>query len=52
MGTNECSQSASKSSWDSQDFEDVRMVLKWSIFASPPGLDELSNDYMKILKFP
>ena len=26
MGTNECSQSASKSSWDSQDFGDVRMV--------------------------
>ena len=28
MGTNECSQSASKSSWDSQDFGDLRMVLK------------------------
>ena len=28
MGTNECSQSASKSSWDRQDFGDVRMVLK------------------------
>ena len=28
MGTNECSQSASKSYWDSQDFGDVRMVLK------------------------
>ena len=28
MGTNECSQSASKSSWDSQDFGDVNMVLK------------------------
>ena len=28
MGTNECSQSASKSSWDSQDFGDIRMVLK------------------------
>ena len=43
MGTKECSQSASKSSWDSQDFGDVRMVLKWSIFASPPGHNELKS---------
>ena len=28
MGTNQCSQPASKSSWDSQDFGDVNMVLK------------------------
>ena len=28
MGTNECSKPASKSSWDSQDFGDVNMVLK------------------------
>ena len=28
MGTNECSQPASKSSWDSQDFGDVNMVLE------------------------
>ena len=28
MGINECSQLASKSSWDSQDFGDVNMVLK------------------------
>ena len=28
MGTNECLQPASKSSWDSQDFGDVNMVLK------------------------
>ena len=28
MGTNECSQPASKSSWDSQDFGEVNMVLK------------------------
>ena len=27
MGTTECSQPASKSSWDSQDFDDVSMVL-------------------------
>ena len=28
MGINECSQPAYKSSWDSQDFGDVNMVLK------------------------
>ena len=28
MGINECSKQASKSSWDSQDFGDVNMVLK------------------------
>ena len=28
MGTNECSQPGSKSSWDSQDFGDISMVLK------------------------
>ena len=43
MGTNEYSQSASKSSWDSQDFGDVRMVLKWYIFESPPGHNEISG---------
>ena len=44
MGTNECSQPASKSSWDSQDFGDVNMVLKWPIFTSPLGLNELIRD--------
>ena len=32
MGTNECSQLASKSSWDSQDFGDVNMVSKMAHF--------------------
>ena len=32
MGTNECSQPASKSSGDSQDFGDVNMVLKMAHF--------------------
>ena len=32
MGTNECSQLASKSSWDSQDFGEVNMVLKMAHF--------------------
>ena len=43
MGNIECSQPASKSSWDSQDFGDISMVLKWPIFASPPGHDELNT---------
>ena len=38
MGINECSQPASKSSWDSQDFGDVNLVLKMVHFrkSSPP----------------
>ena len=32
MGTNDCSQPASKSSRDSQDFGDVNMVLKMAHF--------------------
>ena len=32
MGTIECSQPASKSSWDSQDFGDINMVLKMAHF--------------------
>ena len=43
MGTNECLQPASKSSWVSQDFGDVNMVLKWPIFTSPSGRNELSG---------
>ena len=45
MGTNECSQPASKFSWDSQDFGDISMVLKWPIFASPRGHDELTHGF-------
>ena len=41
MGTNECTQPASKSSWGRQDFGDVSMVLKMPIFASPPTHNEL-----------
>ena len=40
MGTIECSQPASKSSWDSKDFGDISMVLKMAHFR-PPGHDEL-----------
>ena len=43
MGTNECSQPESKSFWDSQDFGDVSIVLKWSIFSNPPGHNELTR---------
>ena len=32
MGTNEYSQTASKSSWDSQDFGDVNTVVKMAHF--------------------
>ena len=32
MGTNEYSQPASKSSWDGQDFGDVKMVVKMAHF--------------------
>ena len=37
MGTNECSQPASKSSWDSQDFGDISMVLKMAQFRKSTG---------------
>ena len=36
MGTNECSQPASKS-WDSQDFGDISMVLKMAHFRKSTG---------------
>ena len=37
MGTNECSQPASKFSWDSQDFGDINMVLKMDRFRKSTG---------------
>ena len=37
MGTIECSQPASKSSWDSQDFGDINMVLKMAHFRKSTG---------------
>ena len=37
MGTIECSQPASKSSWDSQDFGDISMVLKLAHFRKSSG---------------
>ena len=37
MGTIECSQPASKFSWDSQDFGDISMVLKTAHFRKSTG---------------
>ena len=37
MGTNECSQPASKSSWDSLDFGDISMVLRMAHFRKSTG---------------
>ena len=37
MDTIECSQPASKSSWDSQDFCDISMVLKMAHFRKSTG---------------
>ena len=37
MGTIECSQPASKSSWDSEDFGDISMVLKMAHFRKSTG---------------
>ena len=46
MDTNECSQPASKSSWDSQDFDDVNMVLKMVHFhkSSRPQWVKVAED--------
>ena len=37
MDTNECSQPVSKSSWDSQDFGNISMVLKMAHFRKSTG---------------
>ena len=37
MGTIECSQPASKSFWDSQDFGDISLVLKMAHFRKSTG---------------
>ena len=44
MGINECSQPASKSFWDSQDFDDVSMVLKMAHFRKSTGLQRVKNE--------
>ena len=53
MGANECSQPASKSSWDSQDFGDVNMVLKMVHFhkSSRPQWVNKLRSYSKGTKY-
>ena len=43
MGTIECSQPASKSSWDSQDFGDISMLLKMAHFRKSTGVNDVSR---------
>ena len=43
MGTNECSQPASNSSWDSQDFGDISRVLKIAHFRKSTGPRWVNN---------
>ena len=54
MGTNECSQPASKSSWDNQDFGDVNMVLKMAHFhksSRPQWVNRYASIAMKCMYF-
>ena len=45
MGIIECSQPASKSSWDSQDFGDISMVLKMAHFRKSTGPRWVNKKY-------
>ena len=45
MGTIECSQLASKPSWDSQDFDDIIMVLKMAHFHKSTGPRWVDDHY-------
>ena len=51
MSTNECSQPASKSSWDSQDFGDISMVLKMAHFRKSTG-PRWVNYYLHFTIYP
>ena len=46
MGTNECSQPASKSSWDSQDIGVANMVLKMAHFHESSRPQWVNNMYI------
>ena len=46
MGTIECSQPASKSSWDRQDFGDISMVLKLAHFRKSTGPRWVKTQYL------
>ena len=50
MGTNECSQPASKSSWDSQDFGDVNMVLKMLHFHKSSRPQWVKYNFLNVLQ--
>ena len=55
MGTNEFSQPASKSSWDSQDFGDVNMALRMAHFhksSRPQWVKEPSIWYCNLKRLP
>ena len=45
MGTFECSQLASKSSWGSQDFGDISMVLKMAHSRKSTGPQWVNKKY-------
>ena len=50
MGTIECSQPASKSSWDCQEFGDIGMVLKMAHFRrsiGPRWVNQNSNFFIQ-----
>ena len=51
MGTIECSQPTSKSSWDSQDFGDISMVLKMAHFCKSIGPRWVKSTVVFWLKF-
>ena len=51
MGTNEYSQPASKSSWDGQDFSDVKMVEKMAHFhksSRPQWVNYLEDNEQRV----
>ena len=49
MGTNECSQPASKSSWGSQDFGDVKMMSKMTILVLKSSGPQWINEGLTII---
>ena len=49
MGTIEYSQPASKSSWDSQDFGDINMVLKMAHYRKSTGPRWVKWQYIRDL---
>ena len=52
MGTIECSQPASKSSWDSQDFGDISMVLNMAHSRKSTGPRWVKSDALLFFDDP